>query len=100
MSAHGGRDSPNLAAVEQRNALGELARLEAMIRFDLGRTTQAGAIDADELLLATDVARRLKSTTEYIYRHARQFPFTVRLGRTIRFSSTGLDEFIRTRQGR
>jgi predicted DNA-binding transcriptional regulator AlpA len=37
---------------------------------------------------------------DWLYHHARQLPFTVRTGRLLRFSSHGIDRYIRTRQNR
>jgi hypothetical protein len=45
-------------------------------------------------------AKRLATTEDRLYRHARQLPFTVRQGRSVRFSSAGIERYIRSRQGR
>jgi hypothetical protein len=46
------------------------------------------------------VADRLHCSTDYVYRHAKQFPFMVREGRHVRFSERGLERYIQQRQGR
>jgi predicted DNA-binding transcriptional regulator AlpA len=56
---------------------------------------------ADRLLEVREAATRLGVSRDWLYRHARTLTFTVRLGRrAIRFSSHGLDRYIRQRQGR
>lgn len=54
----------------------------------------------DRLLDVAEAAARLGTSRDYLYRHARRLPFTVRVGSRLRFSSRGIDRFIRTRQGR
>jgi hypothetical protein len=60
----------------------------------------AQAADGDRLLDAGEAAQRLGTSPDWLYRRAAGLPFTVRLGRTLRFSAQGLDRYIRTRQGR
>ncbi len=85
--------APTLPREARREALGGLARLQAVLRLDL-LSEASGArpgLAEDRLIEAPEAARRLCVTAEYIYRHAHQFPFTVRLGRAVRFSSAGID---------
>jgi predicted DNA-binding transcriptional regulator AlpA len=57
--------------------------------------------DADGLLDVTETAQRMGTSKDWLYRHADQLPFTVRLGpRQLRFSAHGLAQYIRKRQGR
>jgi excisionase family DNA binding protein len=54
----------------------------------------------DRLLLVEEAAERLAVTVDWLYRHAKTLPFTVRNGRRqIRFSERGIDRYIRERQG-
>ena len=55
--------------------------------------------DPDTLLTITQAAERLQQTTHWLYRHAHALPFTVRVGRHLRFSSQGIARFIRERAG-
>jgi excisionase family DNA binding protein len=64
-----------------------------------GGTSPDSAPD-DRLLDVAEAAARLGTSRDYLYRHARRLPFTVRVGSRLRFSSRGIDRFIRTRQGR
>lgn len=46
------------------------------------------------LLTAEQVAERLGCSRRYIYAKAPGFPFTVRLGRLVRFSAAGLERWL------
>lgn len=52
------------------------------------------------LLDVEAAAQRLAVSSDWLYRRAAKLPFTVRLGRTLRFSARGIDQYIRQRQGR
>ncbi len=55
---------------------------------------------ADRLLTAAAAAARLAVTKYWLYEHARQLPFTVRIGRRgVRFSEKGIERYLRQRQG-
>jgi hypothetical protein len=60
---------------------------------------------AERLLTAQEAAERLSVPVDWVYRHSRRLPF-VELGdkespsRLLRFSASGLDRFIREREGR
>jgi predicted DNA-binding transcriptional regulator AlpA len=59
------------------------------------------APDPDGLLDVTETAQRMGTSKDWLYRHADELPFTVRLGpRQLRFSAHGLAQYIRKRQGR
>ena len=58
------------------------------------------AASPDRLLTAEQVAERLHISTDYVYRHARQYPFMIREGRNVRFSEVGLDRYLKQRQAR
>lgn len=53
----------------------------------------------DRLLDVTEAAKRLATTRDWLYRHARRLPFTIRNGRQLRFSSEGIARYIRERKG-
>jgi predicted DNA-binding transcriptional regulator AlpA len=63
-----------------------------------GETERAG----DRLLTAAEAAPRLSVSVDWLWRHSRQLPFTVRgLGaRRVRFSEAGLAKYLAQRQGR
>jgi predicted DNA-binding transcriptional regulator AlpA len=54
----------------------------------------------DRLLDVEEAARRLAVSPDWLYRRATRLPFTVRPGRTLRFSARGLERYLRQRQGR
>ena len=58
---------------------------------------QPAAGGQDQLLTAEEAAIRLGLSTTWLYRHARTLPFTVRIGRTIRFSASGIERYVRQR---
>ena len=58
------------------------------------------AADGDRLLNVLEAARKLGKSKDYLDRHADDYPFTVRDGRSLRFSEAGIEKFIRQRMGR
>lgn len=54
--------------------------------------------EPDSLLDVSAAATRLGASRDWLYRHACQLPFTVRNGRLLRFSSHGIDRYIKNRQ--
>jgi excisionase family DNA binding protein len=73
--------------------LGDLEeiRCTAMARL----TAPAGAQRPDELLTVEQAAERLEVSVDYLYRNHSRLPFSRRMGRNLRFSSLGIDEYIR-----
>lgn len=57
-------------------------------------------VGGDRLLTAEEAATRLGVSTDWIYRRATKLPFTVRLGARLRFSTKGIERYIRQREGR
>jgi hypothetical protein len=49
----------------------------------------------DRLLTAQQVAEILNVTPEWVYRHSKSLPFRCWVGRFLRFSSVGLQRFIK-----
>lgn len=84
--------------------LGELERLRTCLWARMVTPSADGksqTLAEDSLLTVQEAAERLGVSPDYLYRHARKFPFTVRLGpRQLRFSSGGIDRYIRNRAGR
>ena len=73
--------------------LGDLEELRATALARL--TTPAAAQRPDELLTVEQAAERLGLSVDYLYRNHSRLPFARRMGRTLRFSSLGIDEYIR-----
>lgn len=78
-----------------------LGDLEEIRCTALARLT-AGPAPAqhDELLNVEEAAARLGMSKDYLYRHASKFPFTRHNGRSLRFSSLGIDKYIRQQRAR
>jgi excisionase family DNA binding protein len=92
---------PDLAAEELPAALGEVERLRVMLSVRLSAVfASAKATEPDRLLDVEEAAQRLSVSSDTLYRKAKDLPFTVRLGHLVRFSSAGIDRFIRAHQGR
>jgi excisionase family DNA binding protein len=84
-----------LAPDVARTLLAQLATLQAPL---LARALAGGgAAAADELLTIDVAARRLGLSEDWLYRHARKLPFTVPIGRQLRFSARRLEAYIAAR---
>ena len=102
-------DTPALAAQLSFEAVEALLGKNAVVQSVLvsrllalrARPTHAeGASDADRLLGVREAARKLGKSTDFLYRHAAKYPFTVRDGRSLRFSEQGIEKFIWQRMAR
>jgi hypothetical protein len=81
--------------------MGQLERLKASLWLRMTTGNQrAVAPQQDRLLTAEEVADRLHVTTAFVYKKARQYPFTIRQGRYLRFSQNGLMKHIDRLQGK
>lgn len=74
--------------------LGDLEeiRCTAMARLTAPPPT---APQLDELLDVDEAAHRLGTSKDYLYRHHALLPFTRRIGRSLRFSTLGIEKYIR-----
>ena len=83
---------------------GELARLDTLLLMRVAMAQNNGqtehSADGDRLLDVEEAARKLGKSKDYLYRHAGDYPFTVRDRRSLRFSEQGIEKFIRQRVGR
>lgn len=74
--------------------------LLAKLLVQKGQERRADAAPEDHLLTVEEAAERLGTSRDWLYCKAHKLPFTVRLGsRQLRFSSKGIDRYLRTRQG-
>jgi excisionase family DNA binding protein len=99
--------NPELArAISPQNARSLMAQCAAVMAAlatirsgcSCSRSEDANA-KPDELLTTAEAADRLSMSRDWVYRHAGKLPFTVRQGRALRFSSSGIDDYIRKRRG-
>lgn len=73
---------------------GELAHASAVVLARIA-TPDAQEPVGDEALTIHEAAERLQLSVSYLYRH--DFAFTIREGRTVRFSRSGIDRYLRSR---
>lgn len=52
----------------------------------------------DELLDVEKAAQRLGVSPDYLYHHHKELPFTRRMGRSLLFSSLGIDKHVRSKR--
>jgi hypothetical protein len=74
--------------------LGDLEEIRATALARL--SSPPPAAQDDELLGVEKTARRMGVSTDYIYRHHPEWPFTRREGRKLLFSRLGLEKHLRT----
>jgi predicted DNA-binding transcriptional regulator AlpA len=83
--------------------LGEVRRIEAVLwarLINMSRTkNETGGAEEDRLLDVREAALMLAVSADYLYRNAKRFPFTLRVGSRVRFSRRGIERFIRQRSG-
>ena len=72
-----------------------LARLISSVTAQTERPPQG-----DRQLKINEAAVKLGYSVDYLYRHADEYPFTIRDGRKLRFSEQGIEKSIRQRAGR
>lgn len=80
----------------QREKLPELLGELEVIRTTAVMHLSAASATAphDELLEIESAADRLSMSVDYLYRNAKNLPFTRRMGRKLLFSSLGMDAYI------
>ena len=78
-----------LAAASQRLAARLLVNAEAHAPLANGN-----------LLDVMKASERLGCSADWLYRHSGDLPFVVRVGRSLRFSESGIEKWIRSRSGR
>jgi predicted DNA-binding transcriptional regulator AlpA len=79
--------------------IGDLEAAKATAWARLAATPTDGRTDGPELesrnLDVTEAAKRLGMSRDWLYRHASELPFTVRIGRRVVFDSLGLERWNR-----
>ena len=82
---------------QARALLAQLATLQAPLLARALAGGGRGSGDPDELLTVAVAAARLGFSKDWVYRHAPKLPFTVRVGRQVRFSARRLEAYIAAR---
>ncbi len=80
-----------------------IAALNLLHSYDLERARMVvedhGLQGRDRLLNVVEAAVKLGVKPDWLYRHHKNLPFTVRHGRLLRFSELAMDDYIRRRLG-
>ena len=80
-----------------------IAALNLLHSYDLERARMVveghGLQGRDRLLNVEEASEKLGVKPDWLYRHHKNLPFTVRHGRLLRFSELGIDDYIRRRLG-
>jgi len=83
-----------LAAEDIPRFLGELETIRAIAWSRLTATAPATKQAGDELVDIEEAARRLGVSSSFLYRNHGKFAFSRRVGRSLRFSSQGIQSHI------
>jgi predicted DNA-binding transcriptional regulator AlpA len=82
-------------------AIGALEALKAKLFSRLLDPRVSVQANGPDKLLEVDVAaEQLGTSADWLYRNAGKLPFTVRVGRSLRFSEQGIQRYIKTHAGR
>jgi hypothetical protein len=89
-------EAQSLAPEELAALLGELRTIELIAQGRMQAAIRpANFSRGEEWLTVEEVSERMHKSRDWIYRHSAAWPFTRRAGRTLLFSSTGLDVFLK-----
>ena len=83
-----------------KNAVAQSVLVSRLLVLRASPSPAERSADGDRLLNVEEAARKLGKSKDYLYRHAADYPFTVRDGHSLRFSEQGIEKFIRQRVGR
>ena len=84
----------HLSPAELPRLLGDLEEIKATALARL--SSPAPPVQSPDALLDVEqAAARLGMSRSYLYRHASCFPFVRRVGRSLRFSENGIEQYIR-----
>ncbi len=82
-------------------AIVRLSAVQSAFACRIEAASRERSHQGDESLLdIAQAAARLSVTEDWLYRHARRLPFTRKLDGLLRFSSRGIDRFIRDSRAR
>ena len=93
--------SPNdVEALLGKNAVVQSVLVSRLLALRASLSREERSTSGDRLLDVEEASRKLGKSKDYLYRHASDYPFTVRDGRSLRFSDQGIEKFIRQRMAR
>ena len=95
-------DPENVDTLSHGETMDVLARIVALQPILIGRLASLGSdkkeIKSDTLLNVEEASERMGMSTDWLYRHAKELPFTKRIGpRQLRFSEAGIEKYIKNR---
>lgn len=95
------RDLSQAASLSTNVRAGLIAQAAAVVAaLGAGLADQGGDSPPDRLITVKEASSRLGLTEDYLYRHARDFPFFVQPNgaRAVRFSERGIERYLRQQQ--
>src|SRR3989304_5833225 len=78
-----------------KNALAQSVLVSRLLALRASPIQAENSTGGDRLLDVEEAARKLGKSKDALYRHADDYPFTVRDGHSLRFSEQGIEKFIR-----
>lgn len=93
----------NIPADRIPAALVQLAAAQAQLAARLlapNNDTNQQEFSSGKLLKVVEAAHRMGCSKDWLYRNSKALSFTVRVGRSLKFSESGLEKWIRSRSGR
>ena len=89
-------DPGTIAPENIASVMAQMAAIQMSLATRLvSENTERSQPDADNLLTVEEAAMKLKCSEDWLYKRAKRLPFTVRVGRNLRFSERGIEEAIR-----
>lgn len=92
------RLAQRIADAEAMNATAPVAEVLRVVLDELQVTALAPPTPwkrLDRLLTVSELAARMKVTRRYVYDHHPAWPFTRRVGRRLRFSEKGFEQWLK-----
>jgi predicted DNA-binding transcriptional regulator AlpA len=86
-----------LAPAELPRLLGDLREVEAVALSRLTAPVHQPQ-SPDTLLNVAEAAERLGMSVAYLYRHHSEFPFSRRMGKSLRFSNSGISVYLSSKR--
>jgi predicted DNA-binding transcriptional regulator AlpA len=78
-------------------ALGEVEKLKVRLSARLSAPAGPRSVENDRLVKVDEAAEALGMSKSELYKTADDYPFTLRIGRLLRFSQRGIDTWIARR---
>jgi excisionase family DNA binding protein len=89
----------DLPAAELPKLLGEIEEIRCTAFARLSAPALFSNSEPEKMLSIAEAAQRLNMSRDYLYRHGKEFPFMLKIGRKLLFSNSGIDRYIRQQDG-